>query len=481
MTDSTTPISYKQTEKNTPPLDLIQLQKNILSYINSLKNLIESQTELSKNAEITDIFNNINSTLESIINEKNSVYISQYESSLRNNEQTIRILYGNLLNEKLLREILEEKILVLLQKQTEYELVKEKTGVFVSEGKIICNERKDNEILILRTENSTLKSVINDKETQINKLNEKIAEINNELKKFTKSSSTNINININDNINRPNSVSKRVSRTNNSTGNGQCITINKSSNKKIFFNTIYSPPNCYSQKDININNFNSTTKNFYKSYHMNSKLFQKIKNIKHLDESRESNIQMKSITPINHNNKNNTSIENSKLISVNKTKSICNNNSRNHFIKKKNKNSSCENIPMTNNNNHNYSVINNNNNGTRILLQKRSQPIHEFNSYKILNTKRTNKEQKEYSSNVNNACKNNINSGAPLYTSRKKENGTKNNERNSLKIKNGVISGKCNSGVKRKKFIKNEGSGSKKNFNTVFQKTSADGFKKNNI
>ena len=112
MTDSTTPISYKQTEKNTPPLDLIQLQKNILSYINSLKNLIESQTELSKNSEITDIFNNINSTLESIINEKNSVYISQYESSLRNNEQTIRILYGNLLNEKLLREILEEKILV---------------------------------------------------------------------------------------------------------------------------------------------------------------------------------------------------------------------------------------------------------------------------------------------------------------------------------------------------------------------------------
>ena len=476
MTDSTTAISYKHTEKNTSPLDITQLQKNIVSYINSLKKIIELKIELSKNSEISDIINNINSTVDTIINEKNSDLISQYESTLKHNEQTIRILYGNLLNEKLLREILEEKIMVLLQKQTEYKLVKEKTGVFVSDGKIVCNERKDNEILILRTENSTLKNVINDKENQINKLNEKINEINNELKKFTKSN-TNINININDNVNRPASISKKMSHTN----NGQCITINKSSNKKIFFNTIYSPPNCYSQKDININNFNSTTKNFYKSYHMNSKLFQKIKNIKHLDESRESNIQMKSITPINHNNKNNTSIENSKLISVNKTKSICNNNSRNHFIKKKNKNSSCENIPMTNNNNHNYSVINNNNNGTRILLQKRSQPIHEFNSYKILNTKRTNKEQKEYSTNVNNACKNNINSGAPLYTSRKKENGTKNNERNSLKIKNGVISGKCNSGVKRKKFIKNEGSGSKKNFNTVFQKTSADGFKKNNI
>ena len=480
MTESTKPISYKQTEKNTPSLDLNQLQKNLLSYINSLKTIIEPQIELSQNSEITDIFNNINTTLESIINEKNSVFISQYESALRNNEHTIRILYGNLLNEKLLREILEEKIMVLLQKQTEYELVKEKTGVFVSDGKLVCNERKDNEILILRTENSTLKSVINDKESQINKLNEKIAEINNELKKFTKSN-TNINININDNMNRPASISKKISRTNNNNNSGhsgQCITINKSSNKKIFFNTIYSPPNCFSQKDITINNFNSSTKNFYKTYHMNSKLFQKIKNIKHLDESRESNLQMKSVTPVNQNN-NSSTIENSKFISVNKMKSICNNNSRNHFIKKKNKNSSCENIPINNNN---YSVINNNNNGTRILLQKRSQPMHEFNSYKILNTNRTNREQKEYTTNVNNICKNiNISSGPSNYTSRKKENGIKNEEKSNLRIKSGVISGKCNSGVKRKKFIKNEGGGSKENFNIIFQKTAVDGFKKNNI
>ena len=475
MTDSTTAISYKHTEKNTSPLDITQLQKNIVSYINSLKKIIELKIELSKNSEISDIINNINSTVDTIINEKNSYLISQYESTLKHNEQTIRILYGNLLNEKLLREILEEKIMVLLQKQTEYELVKEKTGVFVSDGKIVCNERKDNEILILRTENSTLKNVINDKENQINKLNEKINEINNELKKFTKSN-TNINININDNVNRPASISKKMSHTN----NGQCITINKSSNKKIFFNTIYSPPNCLSQKDLTINNFNSSTKNFYKSYHMNSKLFQKIKSIKHLDESREGNMQMKSIIPINQHNYN-TTIENSKVISVNKTKNIYNNNSRNHFVKKKNKNVSCENIPL-NNNNHNYSVINNNNNGTRILLQKRSQPMHEFNSYKILNTNRVNREQKENSVNSNNICKNNnVNYGVPLNTSRKKENGIKNEEGNTLIIKNRMISGKCNSGVKRKKFIKNEGCGSKENFNIIFQKTTVDGFKNNNI
>ena len=116
---------------------------------------------------------------------------------MKRDEKTIRILYGDLLHEKLLKEILEEKIIVLMQTQTEYELVKEKTGVIVCDGKVISNERKDNEIMILRTENSTLKNVVNDKEKEIDLLNEKIKLLNREVVKLRKNK-TNINININD-------------------------------------------------------------------------------------------------------------------------------------------------------------------------------------------------------------------------------------------------------------------------------------------
>ena len=165
---------------------------------------------------------------EKLINDKENVNYKNYESILKGDENTIRRLYGDLLHEKLLKEILEEKIVLLLQTQAEYELVKDKTGVIVCDGKVICNERKDNEIIILRTENSTLKNVIAEKEKEISILNDKIKILNKEIIRL-KRNKTNINININD-INNPNSISKK---------NNKFITISRSREKQILFNTIY--------------------------------------------------------------------------------------------------------------------------------------------------------------------------------------------------------------------------------------------------
>ena len=211
-----------------------------------------------------------------------------YETLLKKEENIIRKLYSDLLHEKVLKEILEEKILILSKIQKDYELIKEKTGVIVWDGKIITDGRKDNEINILRKENSTLKNVIYQKEKEIK-------ELNNELKKYK----------------------------------------NKNNNLII--------PN-FSQNDFTINNnYCSTARNFYKSYKIQTKLLNKYKNDKTIDKNSTSN-------NINISSKNSDITKNDKKISVNKNKFNNNNKikfSRNKYTKELNFNKnyeSCENI-----------------------------------------------------------------------------------------------------------------------------------------
>jgi hypothetical protein len=211
-----------------------------------------------------------------------------YETLLKEEENIIRKLYSDLMHEKVLKEILEEKILILSKIQKDYELIKEKTGVIVWDGKIITDGRKDNEINILRKENSTLKNVIYQKEKEIK-------ELNNELKKYK----------------------------------------NKNNNLII--------PN-FSQNDFTINNnYCSTARNFYKSYKIQTKLLNKYKNDKTIDKNSISN-------NINISSKNSDITKNDKKISVNKNKFNNNNKikfSRNKYIKELNFNKnyeSCENI-----------------------------------------------------------------------------------------------------------------------------------------
>ena len=64
---------------------------------------------------------------------------------------------------KIKNTFLENNIDILIKKEKEYRLIKEKTGILVENGKIIHNDRKENEIFILRAENSNLKNVIKKK------------------------------------------------------------------------------------------------------------------------------------------------------------------------------------------------------------------------------------------------------------------------------------------------------------------------------
>ena len=264
-----------------------------------------------------------------------------YEALLKKEENIIRKLYSDLMHEKVLKEILEEKIFSLSKIQRDYELISEKTGVIVCDGKIISDGRKDNEINILRKENSTLKNVIYQKDREIK-------ELNNELKKY------------------------------------------KDKNNNLIF------PNL-SQRDFTINNnFSSTTRNFYKSYKIQTKLLNINKIDKTVDKSSMSN-------NVNKNNKQNDIINKDKIISVNKNQ--FNNKikkfSRNKFSKDINFNinnyASCENILNKNKIKPKKTI-----NKTKIFY-----PMREFNSVWYINTQsNSNKENMDNNAIINNQTKN---------------------------------------------------------------------------
>jgi hypothetical protein len=476
----------KQSPQNKTNPDNNQNKKDIFTYIKSIQNILDKKLNATSlkaiNKEISQNLKEMNNLLNKIINDKennnNNNCIKNYEPILKKQENTIRGLYGDLLHEKLLKEILEEKIILLLQTQSEYELVKEKTGVIVCDGKIICNERKDNEIMILRTENSTLKNVINEKEKEIHKLNEKIRILRHDIIKLKKNK-TNINININD-INNPHTTSKKDAN--------KFITISRSKEKQVLFNTIYSP-GYSSQKEITINNFSSSTKNFYKSYHMNTNIINNNINNqnKSLDKSMDKSINNKDIN-ININSRDNTIVPSEKLISVNKSKYNNQKNSRNKNFHTNNY-SSCENI--LNENRNKYIMKSNRNSNNNLVIKKSNEkkisrktlfsPLQEYNSVKYINSfnnkegyiPRTNRDSYVMSHNNMNKQNTNINSliSSKYRNGNSNVNTLKKNDKNSKKFnvqKTGY--------VKRKKIPLFRNDIAKENYSVLFHRTYNENF-----
>ena len=172
-------------------------------------NIIESIISNIKNKEIEEEIKNLLNKIINIFTKLKSDF-NQIENLKRKDEQIIRNLYGKYFNINMIKESLEFKNDNLLKKEKEYEMLKEKTGAIFVNGKIICNERKDNEIIILKTENSLLKNeiknnedLLSEKNNIINHLNKQIEELNKKIEAFDKikdgkySSFSNINININ--------------------------------------------------------------------------------------------------------------------------------------------------------------------------------------------------------------------------------------------------------------------------------------------
>ena len=133
----------------------------------------DNNFELSCSMDINMIINYIKNFINYIIKEKknnnyNTVNHKQLENYIIKLENDIRILMKKLFQNKIKKESLEMKIRAYIQMEEDYEELKEK--VKYEDGKFLNNDRKDNEIIILRKENSNLKR-------EINKLKEEIKEI----------------------------------------------------------------------------------------------------------------------------------------------------------------------------------------------------------------------------------------------------------------------------------------------------------------
>ena len=243
---------------NTHSYYLETINNNINALHKFYQNNIKIQ-EKSIHNKINSYFSQINSIINLLSEEKDDILV-QYECALKKNEQKIRFLYSEIFNLKVKNTFLENNIDILLKKEKELRLVKEKTGVVVENGTIVYNDRKENEIFILRKENSTLKNVITKNEKELNEIKEKykndkehylnqIRHLNHKLNvikyKFQQSkakikgkSTSNINLN-----NENNSPNQKLNYTVNNNG------LNNGTNKR---NT----------NDINnINNSNSRNKN----------------------------------------------------------------------------------------------------------------------------------------------------------------------------------------------------------------------------
>ena len=116
-------------EQNKNQLNKIKEELNIV--LIDLNDKIQSQ-------KIIKIISSIISFILSIYSNKIEETKNLYESLIQRDEQTIRILYKNLLTQKLMKESLDNKIRLLLTKEREYEIVKEKTGAYFQDQKYRC-------------------------------------------------------------------------------------------------------------------------------------------------------------------------------------------------------------------------------------------------------------------------------------------------------------------------------------------------------
>ena len=161
----------------------MNLNNNLFNLKEVTKINTKEKVEQEHYKKIDSIINQIENLLNNYINDMQEFYNIQYENILRYYEQKIRILYEEKFNLELKKRILEESNYNLLKKEKEYDLIRARTGIIIKNGKIIDNNRKENEILILKKENSILKDTIEKQKLDFLEKGKTIQQNNSQLNK----------------------------------------------------------------------------------------------------------------------------------------------------------------------------------------------------------------------------------------------------------------------------------------------------------
>ena len=221
----------------------------------------------------------------------------EYENIIRNLESKQRILTKNYFQQKLQIDAMENKIEEYMEMEDEFEEMK--TKLKYEDGRFLNNDRKDNEILIIRGENSILKTEINKLEEKVKSLEEiintkekKIEEINKELEKMKnkfeqKNETTNISPSININIrnvhsNSNNDINNETENSNlkKNNYNHNRNSTNFITNSKFFYNYVNEQISLNNKKNTFSSKKKKDNKNYYRNKTSKDKklLSQKIKN-----------------------------------------------------------------------------------------------------------------------------------------------------------------------------------------------------------
>ena len=155
-----TEYENKKLKKELYSLYMITIENN-----NSSTNI---SSDISNKSSYTNL-SLINDIKKSIIeitskNKKYKENLLQFENIIKKLEIDIKYYLKNLLHYKIQNNSLEIKLNSFLSMEEEYEELKEKLKY--EGGKFLDNDRKDNEIMILRNENSKIKKEIKKLESQ---------------------------------------------------------------------------------------------------------------------------------------------------------------------------------------------------------------------------------------------------------------------------------------------------------------------------
>ena len=215
------------------PLILINNIKDLIPLITNNKNLKNNNNEF--NSDYTDY----NKILEDYNQLENQIHKLEVD-----NKYYLKIL----MQYKIQKDSLEMKLNAYMSLEEEYEELKEK--VKYEGGKFLENDRKDNEIIIIRNENSTLKKEITKLETKNKNFENKIKEYQNKIKEL-QNNVENLNKKI---YNLDKIIKDNIKNNTNQNNNDSCINLRIKSNENIIKNKINNSNIYYYQSNNSLNN-----------------------------------------------------------------------------------------------------------------------------------------------------------------------------------------------------------------------------------
>ena len=270
--------------KDDIPNDKLPINKKNIQNISTLDSItlityIKESIPLLINQKISEAKTQNNNNEFSIELEENSNLKKEYyqlENQLKKAESDTRYYLKSYLKCEIQKKVLEMKLNAYMCLEEEYEDLKEK--VKYEGGKFLDNERKDNEIFILRAENSSLKKEIvkleNINKNKDNKIKEHLKTI-----KDLQNNVENLNrkifnlkkiINNNNNINNNEINSKYKTLSKDRNNSMVDLGFNKNNNENIFNKVEYF-------RKINTkNNYNNDIRNVKSIYPQTFKLKRKI-------------------------------------------------------------------------------------------------------------------------------------------------------------------------------------------------------------